>query len=300
MSTPATPHVNPMALLATVLGIAMFALMDALMKRASLACGVYTAVLARNVLGAAFVAPVWLARGARMPERRVLRLHLLRGGLVAFMSLSFFWGLVRMPLAEAIAISFLAPLIALWLAAIHLGERIRPRAIVAALFGLAGVAVITVSRLGPGEGAGADAGWGIAAILLSSVLYAASLVAQRAQAQVAPPLEIAFSQNLVVTLILLPAAPWLFQMPTLPAFLYASGSAALASASLILLAWAYARAEAQVLLPIEYTAFLWSALIGWLWFAERVTAATLVGVTLIVFGVWQGTRNRGSPPVAPV
>jgi S-adenosylmethionine uptake transporter len=58
-----------------------------------------------------------------------------------------------------------------------------------------------------------------------------------------------------------------------------------------LLAWSYARAEAQVLVPIEYTAFLWAALFGWLFFAEPVGTATLAGTVLIVVGCWIGTRD---------
>jgi drug/metabolite transporter (DMT)-like permease len=54
----------------------------------------------------------------------------------------------------------------------------------------------------------------------------------------------------------------------------------------MLMTWAYARAEAQVLLPIEYTGFGWAALLGWLWFGEAVTWTTLAGVTLIIAACW--------------
>ena len=71
----------------------------------------------------------------------------------------------------------------------------------------------------------------------------------------------------------------------------------MATGALLLLSWGYARAEAQVLLPIEYTAFVWAALMGWLWFDERLTAPTLVGVALIVVGCWISARG---PKVAVV
>ena len=297
---PSLPGRHGLAVLVAAGGVALFALMDALMKRASLADGVYSVLLARNLIGVAMVAPVWLARGGRRPGRQAMRLHLLRGLLVAAMSWTFFWGLVRLPMAEAIAISFVAPLVALWLAAIHLSERVRPRAIAAALCGLAGVGLIAAFRLGSEGPRGDEAGWGIAAVLLSSLFYAVSLVVQRRQAQVAAPLEIAMSQNLVVSLVLLPLAPWFWQALGNEALVDVTAAAAFASASLVLLAWAYARAEAQVLVLVEYTAFIWSALMGWWWFAEQVTAATLAGVALILFGVWQGTRGRQLEPPAPV
>jgi S-adenosylmethionine uptake transporter len=75
-----------------------------------------------------------------------------------------------------------------------------------------------------------------------------------------------------------------------------AAAALLATVSLMLLAWAYARAEAQILLPIEYTAFIWAALMGWLWFGEALTPGTLAGVVLIVGGCWIATRSPGQTP----
>ena len=58
-----------------------------------------------------------------------------------------------------------------------------------------------------------------------------------------------------------------------------------------LLAWSYARAEAQVLLTVEYTAFIWAAIVGWIAFAEPVTIPMLMGVSLIVAGCLYATRG---------
>ncbi len=59
-------------------------------------------------------------------------------------------------------------------------------------------------------------------------------------------------------------------------------AAALATVSLMLLAWAYARAEASYLSSSEYTSFAWAALFGFVVFGERLTLATLCGAALIV------------------
>ncbi|MES2493509.1 MAG: DMT family transporter [Pseudomonadota bacterium] len=277
-------------ILVTAAAIALFSIMDAVMKRASLASGVYSALLLRSVLGAAVLGPLWLLSGARAPRGPLLRLHALRGVLHAGMAVCFFWGVVRTPLAEGIALSFIAPLIALYLAAVQLGETIRREAILASLCGLGGVIVIAATRIG-GSAGRTDAGWGIAAILLSALLYAWNLVLQRRQAQMAGPLEVALSQNLFIALSLAPFAPLLWRQPGPGALADIAIAAMLVSSSLMLLAWAYARAQAQVLVPIEYTAFGWSALMGWLWFAEPVTASTLAGLALILVGVWLGTRR---------
>ncbi|GGC37498.1 hypothetical protein GCM10011371_26260 [Novosphingobium marinum] len=276
--------------LAVTLGLGMFSLMDAAMKSAAILGGVYTALVLRSLLGALLAAPVWLARRKAWPTRDALRVHLVRSAVVTAMAPLFFWGLVRIPMAEAIAISFIAPLIALYFASLLLGEVIRPSAIVASLLGVAGVAVIAGARFGDG-GLSGEAGLGIAAILVSAVFYALNLVLQRRQALLASPYEIAVLQNLFVGLFLLPAAPWLAQVPGEAAMRDIVLGAAFAVLALLFLAWGYARAEAQALVPIEYTGFLWAALFGWLWFREPVGWATMAGALLIVAGSWIATRN---------
>ena len=64
------------------------------------------------------------------------------------------------------------------------------------------------------------------------------------------------------------------------------------------IAWAYARAEAQALLPVEYSGFCWAALFGWLFFGERVSAGTLAGVVMIVIGTYIAV-TRGRAPARP-
>lgn len=295
-ASPGLHRLWPVAV--TMVAIALFSVMDALMKRAALAGGVYSALFLRSALGAAGLGPAWLLRAGRWPDSRVMRLHALRGGLQAGMAGAFFWGIVRTPLAEGIAISFIAPLLALFLAAVHLGETIRREAIVASVCCLGGVLVIAAARMGQ-SGHDSAAAWGMASILLSALLYGWNLVLQRQQAQLARPVEVALFQNLFMALFMAPLLPWLWETPGRDGLIDIAGAAVLASSALMLLAWAYARAEAQVLVPVEYTAFLWSALMGWLWFAERVTGPTLIGLALIIAGVWLGTRGRVAPVTPP-
>ena len=302
MSEPlptSSPHSTPKlaAILATLAGIALFSGMDAAIKGASLHLGVYTALLLRNLIGLAMIAPVWLAGKRTLPSRAVLGWHALRSGVNCGMALFFFVGIVRLPIAEGIALSFVAPLIALYLAAVMLGETIRRRAVVASLLGLAGVAVIVADRLGPQDGGhDREALIGLAAILASAVLYAVNVVLQRKLALMAGPIEVALFQNLIISAMLLVVAPWFALMPTWTEMGLITLGAALATSALALLAWSYARAEMQVLVPIEYTAFLWAALFGWLFFGEPVGMATLAGTMLIVLGCWIGTRNRPEAP----
>jgi S-adenosylmethionine uptake transporter len=235
--------------------------------------------------------PLWLLTGGRWPRREVLRVHMLRSSVVAAMAWLFFWGLVRLPMAEAIALSFIAPVIALYLAAVTLKEKIHKRAIAASLLGFSGVVLIGATRLGSHEG-GDEAALGIAAVLGSAVMYAWNLVLQRQQAQLASPQEIALFQNLCIALLLGLLAPWLAAVPDAAALRDIAGGAILSAIALMMFAWAYARAEAQVLVATEYTAFIWAALMGWLWFDETVTVSTLCGVILIVAACWIAARRR--------
>jgi S-adenosylmethionine uptake transporter len=262
------------------LGIALFSVMDAVMKHLALGLGAYNALLWRTMAGAIFGGAIYVATRTPWPSRTVLRIHLVRGSVSALMAILFFWGLARVPLAQGVALAFVAPLIALYLAALILKEQIERRAILASLLGFAGVIVILAgqaeARLGP------DALRGSIAILLSAALYAYNIILMRQQAQVARPIEIAFFMSLIMTSYFMLAAPFLAVPPPLAELPAVAGSAILAFVSLILLSWAYARAEAQYLAPVEYTAFIWASLLGFLVFSEPVQPLTLVGAAMIV------------------
>jgi S-adenosylmethionine uptake transporter len=286
---PATPRYAPFV--AAAMGVALFSVMDAVMKRASIASGAYNALYFRSLIGSVLAVATWRAMGGgRLPGRAALRLHALRSAVVSIMALLFFWGLVRVPMAEAIALSFIAPLIALYLAALVLGETIERRAIAASLLGVAGVVVIAAQRFS-GPRPDADTLLGIAAVLGSAVLYAWNLILQRQQALLAAPAEVAAFQNVFVALFLSLAAPWLAVVPAAAAFVDISAGAVMSITALMLLSWSYARAETQALVPIEYSAFVWAALVGWAMFGEALTLATLAGAALIVLGCWIAART---------
>ncbi|MFS0738164.1 DMT family transporter [Sphingomonas sp. 1P06PA] len=287
----ATARVAPaIAFIVACLGIALFSTMDAVMKGLVLAIGAWNTMFWRSLIGVPLSAMAFALGGPRWPARSVLRVHVERGLVSTVMALLFFWGLARVPMAQAIALTFIAPIIALFLAGWALGERIGRSAILGTALAFAGVLLIVGAQaradLGP------DALAGTVAILLSACCYAWNIILMRRQALVAKPAEIAFAQNLVVTIALACAAPWLAMPPAAthwPALLLA---AVLALGSLFLLGWAYARAEASYLAPVEYSAFLWASLFGWLVFGERVGLWTAGGAALIIAGCIVAARRR--------
>jgi S-adenosylmethionine uptake transporter len=273
-------------------GIALFSAMDAVMKGLSLAIGAYNALLWRTLAGAIFGGAMFVLRRMKWPEPPAMRVHLVRGSLSVFMAITFFWGLARVPLAQGVALAFIAPLIALYLAALLLGETIQRRAIFASILGLAGVATILSGQAR--AHLGHEALLGSAAILASATLYAFNIILMRKQALLAGPVEIAFFMSALMSLGFLFAAPWLAVAPP-PHHWPAIGAAALlAFVSLMLLSWAYARAEAQHLAPVEYSAFVWASLFGLAFFHEPVRPLTLTGAVMIVGACLVAARSKGN------
>lgn len=285
------------AFAAACLGIAFYAVMDAVMKAVSIEIGAYNTLVWRLGVAVLLTGAVYACTRPTLPKRGTMKVHFGRSILVAVMAMSFFWGIVRVPLAEAIALSFIAPLIALGLAAVFLKEQIGAQSVWGSLLGLAGVAVVVAGRVGGTHSHETVLGMG--AVLFSAVVYAMNLVVARHQAQLAKPLEIAFFQNLFVLGLLALAAPWWLAVPAAQHWPGIGAAAVLAIVSLLLLSWAYARAEAQILLTVEYTAFIWASLMGWWMFGEKLTLATIAGTVLIVAGCLLAARKQTGRGAAP-
>jgi drug/metabolite transporter (DMT)-like permease len=273
-------------------GIGLFSVMDAFMKSLVLALGVYNALVWRTGGSALLGAALWCAGARARPSARAMRLHLARGAITAAMATLFFWGLARVPMAQAITLAYVAPLLALLGGALVLGERVGRRVIWCSLAAFAGVAVVLLGQ----RQAAADLP-GALAILVSAVLYAANLVVARVQSRAARPDEIAFFQSAIVTLILALAAPWLAQVPPAAEWWKIAVAALLATASLFLLGWAYAHGETGYLATTEYTSFVYAAALGWFVFGEVVRPATLLGAGIIVAACLVAMRRRA--PAVP-
>jgi S-adenosylmethionine uptake transporter len=275
---------------AAVAGIALFSVMDMVMKGLTLAIGAFPTLLWRSLIGIALAAIPFVVSRNPWPRGTALRLHLLRGTMMVPMAVLFFWGLARVPMAQAVALTFIAPLIALVLAALILKEPIGQRTLGGSIAAFAGVVVIFIGQaradLGP------PALLGSTAILGSALIYAFNIIVMRRQAQHAGPIEIAFFQNLVIGAVLLISAPVIGAPLPSGHWLELTLAALLAIGSLMLLGWGYARAGAAYLSTTEYTAFLWAMLLGWLRFGEDVSSFTICGAALIVAGCLIAARGR--------
>ena len=283
------------AFLAALAAVGILSVMDAVMKALVLALGIYVISVWRSVVNLALTGALYLPRRLPWPSRSILKIHVGRGIIVTVMAFLFFWGIGRVPLAQAIALTFIAPLIALILAAVFLGERIGPRSIGGSAMAFAGVIVIVLgqARAELGE----EALLGTLAILGSALCYACNIVLMRHQSLAAKPLEINFFQSLTVLVLWLAVVP-LMGIPQWPAewWWWVVVAAIMSTMGGLLFSWAYARAEASYLAVTEYSAFIWAAILGWLFFSEPVSTYTVAGAALIVGGCLLAASRK---PVAP-
>jgi S-adenosylmethionine uptake transporter len=276
------------ALLLVASGIAALCVMDALMKWLALRHGTPLAAFGRYASGATIALIIWLMQGRPMLGAGGLRAHLLRGVLIVVMALCFFWSLTVLPLALTLTLTFVGPLMVPPLAALFLGEAMRPRVVVAGIAGFAGVLVAAGSLPDPGG----RQGLAVAAAVLAALLYAGTLLILRARAAADGPTAITLVAAAIPALLLSPlvavtgaAAP--FGLPDLLLML-AAGLAG--NIGVQLMARGYVQLEAQVSAVLEYSALPWAALLGWLVFDEAVAPATLAGAAIIAVACVWGTR----------
>ena len=287
---------HPVRAFAAALGaVALLSIMDATMKHLVIVIGLLAVSVWRSLANVIISSAIYLPRRAPWPSRRTLAIHVSKGVVVTVMAGLFFWGIGRVPLAQALALTFIAPLIALLLAALFLGEQIGRRTIAGAAGAFGGVLVIVYGQAQ--ARVGTEVLLGSAAIIGSALCYAVNIVMMRWQALNAKPLEINFFQAVTVM------AMWLCAIavigpPQLPTgqWLWIAAASVLSTLGTLLFAWAYARGPASYLSVTEYSGFLWASALGWLVFGERVSLYTLAGAVLIVAGCLIAARGKVTEP----
>lgn len=280
-----------------VLGTALLCVMDAVIKHLSVTNGALAIALGRYVFGAAVAGAIWNAAGRPAITLDVLRAHALRGVLIATSAWCFFFALGKLELVQAITLGFLAPLLVPFAAWAILGEKPRPTNVAAGVVGFIG-AVIAASGT-PVTELSSDRMAGIAAALTASVTYALSIamLRQRADKDGAP--LIGLMQTLVPMAIVAGPAIALSPMPPLMDLPWFFLMGVLGAGGWYLLINAYARAEAQRLAPIEFTALIWATLFGYALFNEVPLMQVYAGAALIIaaclFAAWEERRARIAP-----
>lgn len=286
---------RPTALLQCFAGIGALCLMDAIVKHLAVSTPVTVITLGRYVTVTIFALAVWQWQGRPAITRAMLPIHLVRGVLIASMAFAFYWSLKTLPLAEAITLSFISPLLVPPFASLMLGERMQPRILAAGALGFIGV-LVTVQGAPRFDG---DRLVALGAVLYAAVAYAGAAVLLRARAASDGATIVTLMGALIPMVILSPialaAGP--LDVPTI-GWLAAMG--AIGNLGMQLLSRAYARIEAQVLAVMEFTALPFAALFGWVFFAEPVRLQVWAGAAVILAAcLWAGRAMAPAPAAKP-
>ncbi|TPJ61923.1 DMT family transporter [Mesorhizobium sp. B2-6-1] len=284
-----------LGMLSLCLGVLVFSLQDPLVKAVSGGYSVTEVMAIRAIVALPIlIVLVHADVGLRAILSRRFGMLTMRA-FIQFTSYTMYYlAIAALPLADAVALYFMAPLCIMVLAGPYLGERVSWQALATVLIGLLGVVVM----LRPGAGL---FDWAALLSLGSAVLYGFSQLMARKIGDTESSTVMAFYQNgaylagaaLVASLFWLAGInhaahpsleflvrPWLW--PTLPDFLKMAACGFVASAGMILLSQAYRMAPANRVATFEYTGILWSPLWGFLFFAEVPRSTTVIGAALII------------------
>jgi S-adenosylmethionine uptake transporter len=233
-----------------------------------------------GMIGAAIYAG-WARPG--WPTRDAVLFNGLRACVIVVTATTFFFGLGRLPLADAIALGFISPVLTALFGGLILGERLDWRIGVALAAGFVGMLMIVGGRLGT-TSLTDEAMIGAIAVLISAVGYALNIILLRHRATRDPLAQIILFQNLGPALILAIPMLWVWTKPTLADFGLFALLGTLGVVAHTMLAHAFARIEAARLAPVGYVTLVWGVLFGFLFFAEVPGLTTLAGALLIVVG----------------
>jgi drug/metabolite transporter (DMT)-like permease len=279
-----------------LLAVGSFSFMDAGMKTLSAAFPPMQ-VAALRCLASLPLIVLWVA--VRGGFRKVLRvrfgLHALRAALGIIMLATFVYGLRRLPLSEAYAIFFVAPLLITAFAALILRERIEWQRWVAVGVGLVGVLIVLHPT---GAGVATLAGLGV---VTCAVGYALSAILVRILGRTDSTESMVFwvlaLMGTGATLLALPQWQPIQAQHWIPI--------AVVGVAGCLGQWAITEAfrvgEASFLAPFEYSALAWGLVLDWTLWRTLPELRAIAGASVIVAsGVYLIRRERRvSVAVAP-
>lgn len=270
-------------LAAAALAAALFIGMDVTVKTLTSRFDAVQLTFLRFASGSLYALALWAWFRTSMPPRANLPLHLLRSVLLLVALVAWFHSLKLLPLVQAVAVGYTAPIFISLLAMLVLKER-PGRWIWASLaLGVLGCAVSLWPELSAQTDAGSAARIeGLAAALVAAVSYAGVVVLARHQAQRDALWTILLLQNLLPVALLAGPAAWGWQAMSAADLGPVLLIGLLATGGLVCITWAFTHVEASRAAPLEYTGLVWAAGLGWLLFGELPTLWSLGSAALIV------------------
>jgi drug/metabolite transporter (DMT)-like permease len=272
-----------------MLAVMLFALLDATSKHLSASFAVPLLVWARYMLHfvimLVFVGP---SMRLQLVKTDNLALQVVRALTLAGTTGFAMMALSTMPLAEATAVLFLAPMLVTLFAGPMLGERIGAGRWAALVVGFAGV--LLIARPG---GALNLAGtlWALA----GACCYAIYQILTRRLSHAEHPLTLLFYTALVGTAVMSLSLPWFwFEFSPEPLqWLMIASLGVYGGVGHFILIRAFRLAPASTLTPFGYTQLIWAALLGWLVYGHLPDAMSSAGMAIIAAaGLWLALGER--------
>jgi drug/metabolite transporter (DMT)-like permease len=268
-------------ILVYALGVGAFATMDACAKHLSQSYPVAELVLLRVVVG---YVPILIQyrlgeeRGRQAVRSRAPRLQLLRGGLMLASIATFFLGLSRLTLADATAISLIAPLLMTVFGVHILREPVSRRLYLTIAVAAAGALLIVHPYLG-------NLSIYVLVACLSALFYALAALTTRRLGRTDPPVATALWGNTTMlagaaALVGLTGWTWPAGEDWLPVI--GMGLAGGLANILFIIGLRLSRLSDVAIM--DYTGLAWAIGFGVLVFHEPVATAGLLGAALIIGG----------------
>lgn len=279
-----------------IAAVAVFAAMDTLIKWLSTDYGVMQIVFFRSLLA---LVPIglfmWRNGGiASLATRRPLG-HVARSVIGALAIVCFFYSFRHLPLADAYAIMFAAPLFVTAFSAPLLGEPVGWRRWSAVGVGFLGVLIV----VDPSGGVFSTASL---VCLVGTLLYALALIFVRKLSRTETNAAIVFYFTITCTVMggALMIGDWVTPGPRDLAMLVMVGI--LGGCAQLLITQAFRLAPASVIAPFDYTAIVWGVLWGYFIFADLPTTTVLAGVAIVIasglYILYRETRRSAEMPAA--
>lgn len=201
--------------------------------------------------------------------------HLARAGLLFTATFLFFQALKHLPIADALAIFFVNPLVIVILSALVLKEKVGPRRWAAVAMGFLGTMIIIrpgMVAMNPGTlyalGAGAALG--------------GYFVMTRHIAGASDAMALTFQTCAIGTALMTPTILFVWVPPTHLQWVMFTALGVVATLGHVLITKAYEQAEASLLAPLAFTEIIMATLVGWVFFNDLPDRWTLLGVTILI------------------
>tara|TARA_B100001939_G_scaffold341514_1_gene351220 strand:+ start:4978 stop:5874 length:897 start_codon:yes stop_codon:yes gene_type:complete len=276
--------------LTLMLGYALFyALLWVSVRQLSMDLHPFVLVFYRTLFGLLFILPSLCKLDLGTIRAAPRPLYLLRAALNITSVFGAFYAVSHIPLADAVAYSYAAPLFATLLAAIFLGETIRLPRLLGVACGFTGVLIL----LRPGF---QDINAGMLAALASAAAFAGTLITIKILTRRDHPGIVTLYGYLFGLPISFFIALFYWQWPRwdqIPLLLFMGLCSGLAH---FCLAGALSKADMTALLPVDFTRLIFASLIGYFLFTDALDGLTYLGGLIIlgssVYVVYRENRKR--------